>query len=128
MRKSLASWTGIQTDTPPASPRATSDRSGSGRRPVSLESSRPELRRSRGRFDRNRADAAREGGDAESVLAGPGARAAAVEDHATELRQRAGICAVRNLVDQRAAAEDLWVPERGGALGGDAAGQHLVQA
>src|SRR6185295_20233828 len=69
-----------------------------------------------GRLDRDGADPRRKGGGAEPVLAGPRAGAAAMKDDGAELRQRVGVGALFDLIDQRAAAENLRVPERGGAF------------
>src|SRR5262249_13207973 len=67
-------------------------------------------------FHRNGAHAGWEGGGAETILRGPRAGAAAVEDHRAELRQRVGVGTLLDLVDQRAAAEHLRIPQRGGAF------------
>src|SRR5215831_14522767 len=68
-----------------------------------------------GRFHGYRAHARWERGRAEPVLGGARAGAAAVEDHGAEFRQRVRIGPLLDFIDEGAAAEDLRIPERGGA-------------
>src|SRR6516165_3161053 len=63
-----------------------------------------------GRLHRYRAHAGGKSGGAQAVLLRPCAGAAAVKDHGREFRQRVGVGAGRDLIDQRAAAENLRIP------------------
>ena len=65
-----------------------------------------------GRLYRDRAYARREGRGTEPILARPRAAAAAMEDDGTELRQGIRVGSLFDFINQRAAAEDLWIPER----------------
>src|SRR6266576_7210383 len=80
-----------------------------------------------GHFDRDRAHAGRKGGDIESVLPGPRAGAAAMKDDRAERRDIA-VLSGAEFIEHIGAAIDLWVPQRGGALGWHAARHDMMQA
>src|SRR5690348_17274277 len=63
-----------------------------------------------GRLDRDGAHAGGKRSGAQAILLRPRAGAAAMKNHSGEFRQRVGIGARLDLIDQRAAAEDLRIP------------------
>src|SRR5262249_57558693 len=69
-----------------------------------------------GRLYRYRAHAGGKSGGAQAVLLRPRAGAAAMKDHGREFRQRVGVGANLDLIDQRTAAEDLRIPQGRSAL------------
>src|SRR5215469_14457949 len=80
-----------------------------------------------GGLDRDRAHAGGKRSSAQAVLLRPRAGTAAVKDYRREFRQRIGIGAGLDLIDQRAAAENLWIPQGRSALRRHAAGDRLLQ-